>query len=105
MEGFYTGENRRQIHQQFVLLIQMIRDRDFTNVRQVLTEGCEIHFSTAGYHKGIENICRALMWPGIPMDIRKAQILNFVARSRGENAVQTAYIQCIEAKDLSLIHI
>lgn len=99
MEGFYTGENRRQIHQQFVLLIQMIRDRDFTNVRQVLTEGCEIHFSTAGYHKGIENICRALMWPGIPMDIRKAQILNFVARSRGENAVQTAYIQCIEAKD------
>lgn len=52
MEGFYTGENRRQIHQQFVLLIQMIRDRDFTNVRQDTTKELRI---SAGHLCGLES--------------------------------------------------
>lgn len=98
-ENFYTGENRKQIHRQFLRLVQMIRDRDFTDAGQIFAEDCEIHYSTVGHHKGIGDICRVLMWPGIAMDITKAQILNFVARSCGGHAVQTAYLQCVEAKD------
>jgi len=98
-EDFYSGPNRIAMHRIFCSFVECLRTDDFRVLKELCTADCKCDFSTAGSMIGIEEMENGLKWPGPSMDISKATIWNFVARSRGGAGRQTAYIQCIRAID------
>ena len=98
-DKFYTGACRKEMHKVFTRLIGAIRDDSFDALDTILTADCVIDCSTYGHHEGIEAIKQHMKWPGPALEVSKARIFNFVARSQGNRGQQSAYVQYIVAKD------
>lgn len=96
-KDFYTGENRKKIHECFCRLVECFRSDDFNDLNEICTDDCIADFSTIGHVVGIDNLKNAFHWPGPNTSISKSTIWNFVARSDGDKGVQSAYVQSIRA--------
>lgn len=96
--NFYSGPNRKAIFAGFHHLLEYLRTDDTEQLTDILTGNCIADISMLGHIEGRENILRRLKWPGPQMDIRKVTMWNFVSRSHGNHAQQSAYIQCIFAQ-------
>ncbi len=93
-ENFYTGKNRKAMFHIFSSFIELMKNDDYENISDFCTDNCEVHISTIGHLKGIKEIQKKMKWPGPFTEISRATILNFVARSHGNEGQQTAYVQC-----------
>lgn len=98
-EKFYSGACRKEMHRVFTRLIKAIKDDDFNELDDILTVDCIADFSTYGHLVGLDEIKQNMKWPGPSLEISKARIFNFVARSQGHIGQQIAYVQYIVAKD------
>lgn len=98
-KNFYSGENRKAIHELFCRLIECFRSDEFDVLDELCTQDCSSEFTTIGHIDGIDKMKQAFKWPGPYTSVSKATIWNFVARSNGNSAVQTAYIQYTRAID------
>lgn len=97
--NFYSGENRKAIYKNFCRLIGSLRTDSFDSFQTLFTPDCIADVSMTGHGEGIDDMVKLLRWPGPEMDIKKITIWNFVARSHGTAAQQSAYVQCIFAKE------
>ncbi|MFQ9514385.1 MAG: nuclear transport factor 2 family protein [Eubacterium sp.] len=96
---FYSGNNRKEIYKQFCSLIEAIRTDNYNQFDQLFSSNCIVDVSMTGHGTGISQVINLLKWPGPEMDIRKITIWNFVSRSHNDIAQQSAYVQCIFAKE------
>lgn len=96
---FYSGENRKAIFQTFCAFIEAWRDDDREALKSCLSSDVLADISMTGHHEGIDNVCRALKWPGPKMDIRRITINSFIARSHNGIGQQSAYTQHIYAQE------
>ena len=96
---FYSGENRKAIYRNFHLFVESWRTNNLTIISNLITRDCVADISMLGHLEGADSISQGLFWPGPKMDIRKISISNFVERSHGSFAQQSAYVQCIFAMD------
>lgn len=97
--NFYSGENRKAIYKTFCRLVDSLRTNSFDSFQTIFSHDCIADVSMTGHGKGIGDMIHLLQWPGPEMDIKKITIWNFVARSHGNMAQQSAYVQCIYAKE------
>lgn len=98
-QKFYSGEVRKAIHTCFCRFIECFRNNTFDNLDELCAKDCIVDFTTIGHVEGLENLKKAFLWPGPCTPISKATIWNFVARSQGHKAVQSAYVQYSRAID------
>ena len=96
---YYTGSNRKAIFKNFYTFIRCLRTDNYEEMRTLFTPDCIADISMHGHLEGIENIVSAWKWPGPLLQIKKILIYNFIARSHENNAIQSAYIQCIYAQE------
>ncbi|MGG5318546.1 nuclear transport factor 2 family protein [Enterococcus sp. AZ072] len=95
---FYSGNNRKELFSQFYSFISSLQDNNFENFADFFVEDCKADISMTGHFETIEEVKNGLRWPGPSMDIQRITIWNFVARSTGDRAQQSAYVQCIYGK-------
>ena len=94
---YYSGQNRKAIFHNFYEMISGLRADDFSKYPELFTKDCIADISMTGHAEGVDALIHALRWPGPAMDISKITIWNFMARSHGNIAQQSAYFQCIYA--------
>ena len=95
--GFLTGMHRREIYDVFERLVTSLRTDDARGIAALCSASSTADTSVTGHFVGPSAMAAGLAWPGPPTSRSRASILNFVARSHGERAVQTAYVQCARA--------
>lgn len=92
-EQFCSGENRKAMHRVFLRFIEALRSDSFECLPEICTSDCRADFSTVGHLAGIAEMQSKLKWPGPEINISKATVWNFTARSKDENGQQLAYVQ------------
>ena len=97
---FYSGPNKKIIYRMIDGFAQAVRTGQLDVLDDMLSNDCVASISMIKKGiRGIEEIKKALTWPGEQMDIRKFNIFDYVCRYAGNQAQVYFYNQCIVAKD------
>ncbi len=82
---------RDEIREVFETFVAALEEFAPERLRGCTTEDVAGHFSHVGETRGQEELVRALTWKGMPMNVSRRQIVNFVVRTDGDKACQSAY--------------
>ena len=82
---------RDEIKQVFEKYITALEEFAPERLRELTTEEVKGHFSNVGETSGQDELIQALTWTGMKMNVSRRQIVNFVVRTDGERAQQSAY--------------
>ena len=82
---------RDEIKQVFEKDITALEEFAPERLRELTTEEVKGHFSNVGETSGQDELIQALTWTGMKMNVSRRQIVNFVVRTDGERAQQSAY--------------
>lgn len=86
----------KQIFEQFICALESFEPE---NIRTIVTENVQADFSTIGSYDNVEDLIQALKWKGPVMNVSRQHIMNFVCRTCGEKAQQSAYVMVLTGID------
>lgn len=86
----------KEIFEQFVKAMEAFEPE---KIADLVTEDVLGHFSNVGETRGKAELVKALTWKGMKMNVSRRRIVNFVVRTQGEKAQQSAYVMSLMGYD------
>lgn len=90
---------RDRIKEIFEVFVSALEDFEPEKIRDILAEDVFAEFSTIGTYHNADDFINALAWKGPKMNVSRQHILNFVCRTNGSVAQQSAYVMALTGID------
>lgn len=90
---------RDVIKQNFEDFICALEEFKPEKINELVTDDVKGHFSNAGESEGKEALVESLTWHGMDMNVSRRRITNFVVRTQGDRAQQSAYVMTLMGYD------
>jgi len=90
---------RDEIKQVFEAYVTALEEFAPERIGELVTDDVKGHYSNLGELSGRQELVDALRWKGLPMNISRRQILNFVVHTSGDRAQQSAYVMSLMGYD------
>lgn len=87
------------IKQRFEEFVEALESFCPEKIRKITTEDVKGHFSNVGEAEGKDALIELLTWKGKKMNVSRRRITNFVVRTQGEKAQQSAYVMSLIGYD------
>lgn len=90
---------RDAIKEVFAQFVKALETFEPDNISSIVTDDVLGYFSNVGETKGKAELIKALTWKGMKMNVSRRRITNFVVRTCGEKAQQSAYVMSLVGYD------
>lgn len=87
------------IKQKFEEFVTALENFQPEKIGELVTEDVRGHFSNVGESEGKDELIKSLMWKGREMNVSRRRITNFVVRTEGDRAQQSAYVMSLIGYD------